>query len=87
MCSRVGSPWWFEVPEVKNVARFQFAQRDRCMDQVALEPDLVVLKENDLLNTARGVGHRLAIFGFVCSFHYAVWQNPHDHSRQSDPHR
>ena len=52
---------WFKVPEFKNIARFQFAQRDRCVDKVALFPDLVILKENDLLITAKGACHRLGI--------------------------
>lgn len=53
------SPWSIRVPAYKNVARFHFAHKGRCLIRIADERTPVLLEQGDLVIIMRGAKHTL----------------------------
>jgi len=53
------SPWGVKVPSYKNVARFHFAHKGRCMVRVEGVDEPVMLEQGDLIVIMRGQAHTL----------------------------
>ena len=53
------SPWSVRVPHYKNVARFHFAHKGRCMVRVASQAAPVLIEQGDMIIITRGAAHTL----------------------------
>lgn len=53
------SPWSILVPEYKNVSRFHFAHRGRCLIRINDDEAPVQLEQGDLVIITRGASHRM----------------------------
>ncbi len=53
------SPWGVKVPSYKNVARFHFVHKGRCLVRVEGVEDAVLLEQGDLIVIMRGESHTL----------------------------
>jgi len=53
------SPWSIGVPAYKNVARFHFVHKGRCLVRVASQPDPIPLEQGDMIIITRGAKHTL----------------------------
>jgi len=51
------SPWSVRVPPYKNVARFHFAHKGRCMIRIANQAEPVLLEQGDMIIITRGAEH------------------------------
>jgi len=53
------TPWSVRVPAYKNVARFHFAHKGRCMVRVADQANPVLIEQGDMVIITRGAPHTL----------------------------
>lgn len=53
------SPWGVQVPAYKNVARYHFAHKGRCLVRVEGQTDPVMMEQGDLIIIPKGAPHVL----------------------------
>jgi len=53
------SPWSVRVPSYKNVARFHFAHKGRCMVRIGKHADPVLLEQGDMIIITQGAEHNM----------------------------
>lgn len=53
------SPWGVKVPSYKNVARFHFAHKGRCLVRIKENEAPVIVEQGDLIIIMRGAAHTL----------------------------
>jgi len=53
------SPWSVRVPDYKNVARFHFAHKGRCMIRIADQKTPLLIEQGDMVIITRGAAHTL----------------------------